>query len=665
MKAAGQGIRSLMDLIGSIPGTGNRRPRPEVQARTAFRGPLVADPPTGDRRPAPLPPSPDRNRPPEPPPLPVAAWASTLSSSLVTLRRLAGATEREFLQIGTEMQAIYQRAATLSQTAQNLVEVASGDRVHSLIAQLRQILAEMETYLEQTRVQNASYCTAFATVEKLLQQIAEPLEGFKKMSKNLYILEVLIKIESANIGELGGEFINLALDINTLTQQIKDKSNTIEDHRSLLATIIAKNSKVAGAALTTQERLVRSTLDNTVTSIAELESANQRFFELGSTVATTADENSNHISQIVQSMQFHDIFRQQVEHVIEALEGVQPSLADCSAGDNAPADNRIEEVINKVGDVCELQEAQLQFAASELYMAVTAIASNLSEISGQQKLLARDIYSHSGLSNGTGRSFIDDVSFHMASITELLTSCAATNSDLAVIMEEVTDTVDTITGFVVDIEGIGHDINLIALNARIKAASTGMEGASLCVLAEEIGYLSHGDAQRTDVITATLREIHTTTSTLFAETTSGEANLTARLVDMKAALNATLATFARMGSDLQSLLAQVQGQVNTLTGEIERITGDINVHHQCRDMADEVVAGLQQIFGQARALYPASAAFKEDLRLMASRYTMESERKIHEDIAQKHGLRPSAPRARAATSPKAADSEFGDNVDLF
>lgn len=663
MNAAGEGIRSLMDLFGSILGTGNRRPPPERQAHTALRGPLAADSLAADRRPGALPPATDRTPPPPEPP--IAAWAATLSSSLVILRRLAGATEREFLQIGSDMQAIYLRAATLSQTAQDLVEVASGDRVHSLIAQLRQILAEMETYLEQTQVQNGSYCTAFATVEKLLQQIADPLEGFKKMSKNLYILEVLIKIESANIGELGGEFINLALDINTLTQQIKDKSNTIQDHRSLLAAIIAKNSQVAGAALTTQEGLIRSTLDNTVTSIAELEGANQRFFELGSTVATTADDNSNNISKIVQSMQFHDIFRQQVEHVIEALEGLQPALAGNSIGDQDPADNRIEALINRVGDACELQEAQLQYATTALYMAVTAIISNLTEISGQQKLLARDIYNNSGLNNGTGRSFIDDVSFHMASITELLTSCAATNSDLAGIMAEVTDTVETITGFVADIEGIGHDINLIALNARIKAASTGADGASLCVLAEEIGHLSHGDAQRTDIITATLREIHTTTSTLFAETTSGEANLSARLIDMKTGLNTTLVAFAQMGSDLQSLLAQVQNQVNTLTGEIERITGAINVHQHCRDMADEVVAGLQQIFAQARALSPASAAFKEDLRLMANRYTMESERKIHEGIAQKHGLLASTPRAPVATSPKTADSEFGDNVDLF
>jgi len=661
MNAAGRGIRSLVDLIGSLMANGTRGPRPEVQAHAACRGPLVTEPATATCRPEPLPPSADR--PPASADLPVTAWAATLSSSLVTLRRLAGATEREFLQIGSDMQAIYQRAATLSQTAHDLVEVASGDRVHSLIAQLRQILAEMETYLAQTQVQNGNYCTAFGSVEHLLLQIAEPLEGFKRMSKKLYILEVLIKIESSNIGDLGGEFINLALDINTLTQQIKDKSNTIEENRSLLATIIAKNSQVAGAALATQERLVRSTLGNTSTSIAELEAANQRFFELGSTVATTSADNSNHISQVVQSMQFHDIFRQQVEHVVEALEGLQPALADFGPG--VLDEDQVAAMVGRVGDVCELQEAQLQFAATELYTAVTTIVSNLSEISAQQGLLAREIYNHSGLSQGSSRSFIDDVSFHMAAITELLTTCASTNSDLATIMEEVTDTVDTITDFVADIEAIGDDINLIALNARIKAASTGPEGASLCVLAEEIGHLSHGDAQRTSLITTTLTEIHTTTSALFAETTSGEANLSARLIDMKAALSDTLATFARMGSDLQSLLAQVQNQVNTLSVEIERITGGIDVHQRCRLMADEVVASLQQIFGQARALYPASAAFKEDLRLMASRYTMESERKIHENIAHKHGVQTSAHQAEPAPGSQTTDSEFGDNVDLF
>lgn len=595
----------------------------------------------------------------------LATWASTLTSSLVTLRRLAGATEREFLQIGSEMQGVYQRSTALSLDALAFVEVASGEHVQNLIEQLRQILGEMEAYLQQTQLQNSNYCTAFETVQSLLAHIAAPLEGFRKMSKNLYILEVLIKIESAHIGESGSEFINLALDINKLTQQIKDKSNIITDHRLLLSSIISKNINEANTSHSTQKAMVLSTIDSTATSIAGLDTVNQRFLMLGNSISSASAENSNRISQIVQSMQFHDIFRQQVEHVIEALEGLLSSFSTHNIDAAAPEAFNVQEVINQAGDVCELQEAQLQFASAELYAAVASIVSNLADISGQQKSMAHDIYSQSGMNNTSDRSFIDDVSRHMTSTTELLTTCAGTNANLAVIMKEVTDTVDEITGFVADIEAIGQDINQIALNARIKAAGTGPEGASMCVLAEEIGHLSHGDVQCTESITSTLTEIHGTTGHLFDEAKSGEANLTVQLIDMKAALRDILGILENMGVELFSTLSRIHSQVNALAEEIEKINRSIDVHERTKAMADEVLGSLKQIFNESRALYPASEVFKEDLRRIAERYTMESERRIHEDIARKHGVKTASAPAQVTASSKAPDSEFGDNVDLF
>jgi len=653
-----------MELIQSVMGTAKSPQRPAASpTNTIGRIPGDQSHPTNGRKDGPAVANDIGDHPPQAHQL-LDTWASTLTSSLVTLRRLAGATEQEFLQIGSKMQGVYQSATTLSQTAQNLVEVASGERIQTLIEQLRQILNEMETYLEETQGQNSNYCTAFNTVESQLRQITGPLEGFKKMSKELYILEVLIKIESSHVGDIGSEFLNLALDINKLTLQIKEKFNTIQGNQAVLSSIISKNIQVASAALATQETMVLSTHGNTITSIAELESVNQRFFILGNTISSTATENSNHISQVVQSMQFHDIFRQQVEHVTDALEELLPSLEKSNLDSATPGDATLEEVIGRVGDVCELQEAQLQFASTELYAAVASIIANLADISGQQKLMAQEIFSHSGISNISGRSFIDDVRYHMASITELLSNCAETNSDLAVIMKEVTDTVHEITRYVSDIEDIGNDINLIALNARIKAAGAAQKGASLCVLAEEIGFLSHGDAHRTDTITSSLKEIHATTGTLYVDAKHSEENLAAKLIEMKAALNNILTILGNMGTELVALLAQIHKQADALVREIETINRGIDIHERTKAMADEVLVHLQEIIGQARGLYPASEAFMEDLRLMASRYTMESERRIHEDIARKHGVHTDNVHAQA-TSPLTSDSEFGDNVDLF
>ncbi len=566
---------------------------------------------------------------------PTSAWSSLLSSSLHILRQLAGATEREFLQIGTQMQGIYQHASKLSETAHQLVEVASGEHIHAMVARLRQILQDMENYLGQAQMQSSNSCATLDAVQLLLNKVVPPLEGVKKMSKHLYIFEVSIKIESAYLGDTGSEFINLAMDIKKLSQQIKEKVNAVHNHRLQLTDIIGKNSVDIHAAKSMQEAKAKLTIDNTAISLSELESVNDRFSHLGSSISAISEENSSNISRIVQSMQLHDIYRQQVEHVIEALEGVMQAITedhhDTFSGDD-------QAVIGRIGDVCELQEAQLQFASAELYTAVTSIVANLCDIGSKQKEMAQDIYAQtSAEQDASGTSFIENVKHKMSSIATLLAACAGSNNEMVALTKEVTGTVQEITSFVSDIEEIGHEIVQIALNARIKASCTGTKGASLSVLAEEIGQLSNDAVKSTDFITVALTEIETTTAVLSGEVAGNVTAFSEKLTDMKTELDKVLSTLESMGGQLFSLLSKTRKQVDALTQEIERITGGIRVHERTKTMADAVLGKLREIFIQARALQPASSEFKEDLHQMANRYTMESERRIHEGIAGRHG----------------------------
>jgi methyl-accepting chemotaxis protein len=591
-------------------------------------------------------------------------WRRSLTSSLEPLRLLAGTTEREFLQIGARMQAIYQQAFDLSGTAQQLVEVASGERLQSLIYRLREMLSEMDKYLGQAQSQSEASRTTLHSVGDLLKMAGAPLSGVKRMCKHLYILEVSIKIESTHIGEMGAEFINLAIDIKKLSQLIKEKVNIIQELRALLTITINKNSLHIETVKVQQDAKAETTLSNTRQSLGELDEIKGNFSRLGQHISIISAENTNNISTIVQSMQFHDIFRQQVEHVVEAIEGLLPAFQALLSADSPAEDNGRRTLIGMVGDVCELQEAQLQFATSELYSAVVAIVGNLRSIGKKQKQMSKDIFDQTGTLNASGRSFIDDVSNQMTALAVLLGSCADSNTEVAGIMNDITGTVGKITGFVTDIEGIGRDIIQIALNARIKAASTGQEGASLSVLAEEIGQLSNEAVEHTDLITKALAEIDSTTHLLSAEVNSSEENFAARLTGMKDELAGILRVLDDMGDDLLALLSQVKNQVALLASDIENLTGGIDVHERTKGLADAVLVSLKKIFHEARQLHPASAAFKEDLRLMAKRYTMESERRIHESIASRHGVGPAIVQEKTTVTP-VSDAEFGDNVDLF
>ena len=588
-------------------------------------------------------------------------WQASLASSLASLRQLAGVTEKEFLQVGEQMQGIHRRTVEITKEAAGLVEVASGARMQTLIGRLRQMIGDIEAYLSRAHARGEESCSTLGGVQTLLDQVARPLAGFQDMNMTLHMLGVSIKIESARLGTMGNEFVNLALDVEKLSRQVDDKSEAILGHRQSLLAMIAENLAALQSAGTAHDSEVMGIVENSSASLRQLEAANDRFTALGARVVDISTEVAANIGEVVASLQFNDINRQQVEHVLEALEPLSASLAKVSEDEEGR-----RAVIVEVGNVCELQEAQLHFASKELHTAVTAIIDNLRQVGDKQTALGEETRAVSGNLEGSDSSFIDDISRGMGSITKVLTSCVSTDHDMSETMKGVATTVGEITSFVQAIDDIGFEIVLLALNAQIKAAHAGERGLGLGVLAEAIRQLSDEAVLRTNTVTLTLNEIHKATEHLALGSSDDEAELCARLMTTEGELSDILTLLTEMDGELLALVAKVGGMVADLGHEVERVTAGIDVHERAQAMADEVLATLAQMVSESRQLFPASTDFQEHLRLMEERYTMESERRIHEAIAQRHsGEAAVAALPLAGSGEGGSDSEFGDNVDLF
>lgn len=595
----------------------------------------------------------------------LASWRGIIAPAIETLRLMAGATEDEFLQIGSQLQSFYQRSVDITGMAGQLVDIVSGERLQLLIGRLRQMMADMEEYLSSARSRSGESFKTLEQVQTLLEQLTAPLEGFQKMNKTLRMLSISTKIESSRLGELGSGFVNLAMDVEKLSHQVNEKSASILNHRQLLATTIASNLKSVHASEASQDAEIRGALSRTATSLQELIDVTDRCSSFGSMISEVSGDVSSNISEVVSSQQTHDITRQQVEHVVEALEKLSASLTAAESGTMEGDAGR--SLVIEAGDVCELQEAQLRFATSELYTAVCTIIDNLRDVASKQSSMAHASLSVAGAADSGSGSFVDELRQGMSSITSVLIGCAKSDQEISVTMQNVATTIQQITGFVEDIEYIGSEIDLIALNSQVKAAHTGREGAALGVLAEAIKRLSDEAVRQTEAVASTLTVIHTTTEHLTADSFAGESGSGGLIAAMESELTGIIQTLAVMNDELFSLLAGLDENVQSLTADVESATSGIDVHERIKGMADGVLADLERIVEEARSIEPASSQFKQNLRHMEERYTMESERHIHEAIARKRGGH-HAVSVKVESQPQAAaqsDSEFGDNVDLF
>jgi len=592
----------------------------------------------------------------------IAEWRQVLPGAVEALTHLAGATEDEFLQIGSQLQDFYRRSSDISVMANTLVDMVSGDQTKTLIDRLREMVADMEAYLADAHERNRHSCATLSGITSLLDTVSPPLEGFRKLTKTLRMLGISTKIESSRLGDMGEGFLTLAQDVGRLSQLVSEKSANILNHRQELASMINDNLRLMHAGESAQDAKLEGALANTARSLGELTDVNARCSSFGAMISAVSGEVSEDINEVVSSLQMHDMTRQQVEHILEALQHLLASIGESVSG--AAGDVFTKKLVIEAGDVCELQSAQLQHAASDLCSAVDSVIANLRDVAGKQSSMAAATLSTTGIAGAGGGSFMDTISKGLATVTGVLAACSQTDREVSATLHRVSETMREMTGFVGDIEDIGTEIALIALNSQIKAAHTGKEGAALGVLAEAIKRLSVDAISQTAAVSDILMQINASTANLFSAATEETKLLCARISAVEKELDIILASLGDMNRNQLTILNSLNEQVGRLTGDIGRATGSIDVHTRVRRMSVQVESDLDRIVERARRIEPASSEFKENLRHMEERYTMQSERHIHEILARKRSGQDVVMQVKAQGNGQSG-SEFGDNVDLF
>ena len=560
------------------------------------------------------------------------------------LKVVAGTTEDDFLAIGGRLQDFYQRGTGISELASEMMGEVAGEHVSDAMDGLGTTLDEMGRYVGNARQEIAASSATLGEILALLEQVAGPLSGFKKVNKVLRMLGISTKIESARLGQNAAGFDTLASDVGDLAVQVNEKAGVILNRKEDLAKAIEHTLTGVLNSGAQQQGQVLGILDKTRGSLANLTTINTRCSLAAASISAVSEEVSRNIGEVVMSMQTHDIVRQQIEHVEQTLSELKGRLGSGCAG------------ADEVAWVCELQAAQLSHAAKELDAAVQAIIGNLKEVARKQSGLSAESRAMAGVADQTGGSFFSEMQRDISVVSRALSESSQVNRNLCVAMGGVADTVGEISSFVGDIEKIGEEIKLIALNAQIKSAYTGEEGAALGVLAEAIQRLSIEAIDHTTVVSQTLQAIIAVTQNLNNGVSSDTATLEAEVHGMVTGLSSLLEVLRGVNEALLGSLSRMDDAVTLLSSDIDRVTTGITVHRKVSQVLEQAVLGLGAITAEARRFAPESGQ-GANLDELASRYTMHSERKIHQALFD------TAPLGQLAAHD--SDEGMGDNVELF
>jgi methyl-accepting chemotaxis protein len=612
-----------------------------------------------------------------------------LEPDILILSDLIGSTEEEFLAIGEKLQKFHHQAGEISALSADVASRISGEAMQPVIKGFHAASAMVEGIGGSFDAEK----DMLSSILNNLAQIRAPLADFEKVARNLNILCIFIKIETARLGDADTAFNTLSEDVRRLASLISTKTVNLIDKTDILIPALNKNISLVKNYKSRQEgqsRLVLGKISK------ELEMISQRKDLSAATVLGISAkwrQTTDSIGEIVQSMQLHDITRQRIEHTCDALKNLKQKTADLEKRGVVwrriynlfkNADKKVDNngsggftAAGLIADTCKLQRAQLQKAKEDFVQAIEHILDNLSNVALYAVSISEEIIQISGTKESKEGSFILEMEQDVVQLSNALKTFTEIKKDLSQAMNTMAETAAGMSGYMKEMEKIGIEMQTLALNASIHAAHIGDRGIALSTLADSIHRLAVETAAMVTAIVANLKEANVNAEKLASMARKEISDGEKKTVQINKSLNNVLLPLKTVDAEIEALLPRIDASGKSLASDIQDMLAKINIHHKISADIERVEASLEKASDNLRVknsennMAGNTSGLLDDL---ASQYTMNSERETHlamagilpaqlssEPVCLKRGEAEST----AAEAPAGNSEDLGDNVELF
>jgi len=243
------------------------------------------------------------------------------------LRDVIDQTENAALSMGESFMGISERANTLAGTAgdafrmfaaegggESMTEVSRRTMIgviqsmNSIIPKLREALAQMETIIQQTRG---------------IGQIVTEIEGIADQTN---MLALNAAIEAARAGEHGRGFAIVADEVRKLSDRSNSAASQIRKNTVAVERDVTRIHADFHAVCDASAEKSRTAEDEVNQALRNIDETVRTAGERMNALSTDTEAIAREIGNIVVSMQFQDITRQRIEHVIDPLERLKEEL---------------------------------------------------------------------------------------------------------------------------------------------------------------------------------------------------------------------------------------------------------------------------------------------------------------------------------------------------
>jgi len=569
------------------------------------------------------------------------------SEKLIGLNNL---TEKDFLTAGKELHAILTRSKQISETAISASELVNNQDAVEDIENLQRVFDLINEYFQQSQSKLHKSAEDLLKMNALIDDVRSPLSSFGRIVKHLHILGISTKIENARVISSDNSFYLLAEDVEKMSLVIAAKSEDINKGLLVLRRLTESVYSKITVLKDREYEKAQNALDKTRDVLTKLMEKKSTSAITTGKLADRSRDVSARISGVVSSLQFHDITRQQIEHVVETLNDVK-----VMGSSGAKKKNVVTALMGRIGD---LQIHQLKNAREEFLSAVRRVIADLQGVAANVLAMSRETKDLLGSAGKDGSSFLAEMTSSLSSVISFSVENENTQKQLFESLDSISGTMGELSEFVAHIEGIGSEIELIALNARVKAAHAAAAGAALGIIAEAITKLSDGARNQTQLIAGMLKHIRDAVERINDvgerkdnETVTGIRELTGNAENLSRSMR-------QADEKIIYLLNNLERETTELAYAVNEIVNDMGAHKQMEKVTLDIIDQLSRITDRGRSLVieDESQEITDYMNSLTDRYTMNKERFIHQSHVGGTDF---------GAEATYTDNDLGDNVELF
>ncbi|MBF0616634.1 MAG: hypothetical protein HQK88_07430 [Nitrospirae bacterium] len=591
-------------------------------------------------------------------------WASRLDAAAAVLFDVSKETENEFLELGANLQNFSFTCIENASHAATLVQALESGEAFNVVM-IGELFEKVYNEIEKTADIVVKGSRGITDILGNLNNILQLEEFLKKLSRTISIIGTLMRIESARAGNAD---FNVTTDVvDSLARQIiKGTADMVLSIKEANTAIDAINN-LRAPFVSLYEHELASAKGRIKGILEKIHAMADQAKWLCERISHRAYKISPELGEVVTAIQFHDITRQQMEHVAEVMHEINAKMTDFYNLDEKGKYT----LIRWMHDALKIQISQLQFVLSETEKAAHKISSSLSKVSELQGAQAEDATTILD-EEQSGKDRIKRMGHVLEALLDVLTTVNYTTTSMINNITGTSSKLDGMTVQVTNIRTISDNMNLLALNSIIKVARTGSAGHGLGVLAEEISKQSKSAQNRIDEGAKIINDVLVTSADFTKSLNIRLKQQVSSSEMITRETNKALEKLLEGDKELMTAMSGISHSAKNLETEIAHVISSINFDKIIRDKLTAVAAEIESVLNEVREKIPDHIYdhidYTPDLNDMLQRYTMDSERLIHKDTLGQDEEGADAllwGEESAAGSDSQKEDDLGDNIELF